>query len=114
MGEINNQQYERFCSTVDSISLKEIENEFNRLKETGRVVFFAGIEGLDGSGKGSTVDEMVEMMGKTMHVVKCSFPLYESPTGQELQKGLNEGFPGMNIAQRAELYAHNRLEALEK
>lgn len=71
------------------------------------------IDGLDGSGKGSCVDEMSKIITNAgVPVIIADYPSYKYPWGEFLYHLLHENNEGLSVQDRFLVYALNRLETV--
>ncbi len=75
--------------------------------------YSVAIDGLDGSGKGSCVEEMAKIItSKGIPVIIADYPAYKYPWGEFLYHLLHENNENLSINDRFLVYALNRLETV--
>lgn len=71
------------------------------------------VDGLDGSGKSSTTNEITKILEQSgKRIVKVKYPQYNTPWGKFIKLTLNDPECDLNIMERMAIYAINRLESL--
>ncbi len=86
---------------------------FEKLHDSGILTPII-IDGLDGSGKGTIVDEMSDsLISRGMNVLLIDLPQYEQPWGQVIKRVLHTPSIDLSLEERMLLYVFNRLETID-
>lgn len=70
------------------------------------------VDGLDGSGKATIVNELSNLLSEKGNVLMIDLPQYNQPWGQIIKKVLHEDVIDLSLEERMILYVLNRLETI--
>jgi len=92
-----------------------MQNHFDQFGElTNKQIHFVAIDGLDGSGKGTLAEEIVNLqieLGRNALLI--DFPQYSTKWGKILKYLLTVDDKGLTLPERMAVYALNRLECVD-